>query len=205
MDKPKILLIFVSEFLAYVFRMGIFDLILLGFGEAMDAGAVSMVKGAATRKPCILHYASVGLWFGGFQAVMTLVGYYFGARFISYVESFDHWISFILLTAIGLNMIKESIGKDSEHVDTSYSAKTMLFLAVATSIDALAVGVSLGFSDVNVWVAALIIGVITLIVSVIGMKIGSLFGNRFKSAAEFTGGLTLIFIGAKILVSHLLS
>lgn len=205
MDKPKILLIFVSEFLAYVFRMGIFDLIILGFGEAMDAGAVSMVKGAATRKPCICHYASVGLWFGGFQAVMTLVGYYFGARFISYVESFDHWISFILLTAIGLNMVKESIGKDSEHVDTSYSAKTMLFLAVATSIDALAVGVSLGFSDVNVWVAALIIGVITLIVSVIGMKIGSLFGNRFKSAAEFTGGLTLIFIGAKILVSHLLS
>ena len=204
MDKPKFLLIFASEFLAYVFRMGIFDLILLGFGEAMDAGAVSMVKGAATRKPCIRHYASVGLWFGGFQAVMTLVGYYFGARFISYVESFDHWISFILLTALGLNMIKESIGKDSEHVDTSYSAKTMLFLAVATSIDALAVGVSLGFSDANVWVAALIIGVITLIVSVIGMKIGSLFGNRFKSAAEFTGGLTLIFIGAKILVSHLL-
>ena len=205
MDKPKILLIFVSEFLAYVFRMGIFDLIILGFGEAMDAGAVSMVKGAATRKPCIRHYASVGLWFGGFQAVMTLVGYYFGARFISYVESFDHWISFILLTAIGLNMIKESIGKDSEHVDTSYSAKTMLFLAVATSIDALAVGISFAMllSMKEIPLAVSFIAVITFILSAIGVKIGNVFGAKHKSKAELAGGIILILIGTKILLEHL--
>lgn len=184
--------------------MGIFDLLLLGIGEAMDAGAVSMAKGTGTRKLAFRHYMSVGLWFGGFQALMTLVGYFIGARFVNLVESFDHWISFILLSLIGFNMIKEALSKNHEQVDSSYSIKTMLFLAIATSIDALAVGVSLGFVEVNVWIAALIIGVITLIISAVGLKIGHIFGNRFKSSAELTGGIVLIFIGGKILLSHLL-
>lgn len=184
--------------------MVILDMILLGFGEAMDAGAVAMAKGATTRKPGLRHYASVGLWFGGFQALMTLIGYYAGANFINLVESFDHWISFIMLAAIGINMIKESLKRDSEHVDTSYSAKTMLILAIATSIDALAVGVSLGFDNVNIWAAASIIGVITMALSMLGLKIGNLFGNKFRSMTEFAGGTVLIFIGTKILLSHLL-
>ncbi len=183
--------------------MSIFDLFLLGIGEAMDASAVSMAKGTTTRKPAMRHYLKVGLWFGGFQALMTLAGYFIGAKFINLVESFDHWISFILLSIIGINMIREALSKDEERVDPCYSAKTMLFLAIATSIDALAVGVSLAFSDVNVWLAALVIGVITLILSMAGLKIGKMFGNRFKSSAELAGGLVLIFIGGKILLSHL--
>lgn len=184
--------------------MTILDILLLAVGESMDASAVSMAKGTNTRQPSIRHYMNVGLWFGGFQAIMTLVGYFLGARFIAYVESFDHWISFLLLSYLGINMICDALRKDEEKVDPSYSVKTMLFLAIATSIDALAVGVSLGFTDVNVWFAASIIGIVTCILSIVGLKIGNIFGNRYKSAAEIIGGAVLVFIGARILFIHLM-
>ncbi|MBQ8807280.1 MAG: manganese efflux pump [Bacteroidaceae bacterium] len=184
--------------------MTILDLFLLATGDAMDACAVSMAKGTATRKPTYRHYMSVGLWFGGFQTLMTLLGYFVGSRFTHLVESWDHWISFILLALLGLGLIKEAISKDEQKADKSYSAKTMFVMAVATSIDALAVGVSLAFTDANIWIAGAIIGVVTFLFSVAGLKVGHLFGNRYKSTAEIIGGVVLIFIGAKILLSHLL-
>lgn len=184
--------------------MTILDLFLLATGDAMDACAVSMAKGTATRKPTYCHYMSVGLWFGGFQALMTLLGYFVGSRFTHLVESWDHWISFILLALLGLGLIREAISKDEQKADKSYSAKTMFVMAVATSIDALAVGVSLAFTDANIWIAGAIIGVVTFLFSVAGLKVGHLFGNRYKSTAEIIGGVVLIFIGAKILLSHLL-
>lgn len=184
--------------------MSILDLFLLAIGDAMDACAVSMAKGTATRKPTYRHYMSVGLWFGGFQALMTLLGYFVGSRFTHLVESWDHWISFILLALLGLGLIREAISKDEQKADKSYSAKTMFVMAVATSIDALAVGVSLAFTDANIWIAGAIIGVFTFLFSVTGLKVGHLFGNRYKSTAEIIGGVVLIFIGAKILLSHLL-
>ncbi len=183
--------------------MNIFDLFLLATGDAMDACAVSMAKGTTTRKPALRHYMSVGLWFGGFQAFMTLLGYFVGSEFAHIVEGFDHWISFILLSLLGVGLIKGALSKEEEPIDASYSAKNMLIMAIATSIDALAVGVSLAFDAVNIWIAALMIGVVTFIFSVAGLRIGNIFGNRYKSTAEITGGVVLIFIGVKILVSHL--
>ena len=182
-----------------------FDLFLLATGEAMDACAVSMAKGTSTRRPTLNHYLSVGLWFGGFQALMTLVGYFAGAEFAHIVASCDHWIAFILLTLLGVGMIKEPLSKDEKPVDASFSVKNMFVMAVATSIDALAVGVSLAFIDVNIWNAALLIGVVTFVLSLAGLKIGSIFGNRYKTIAEIAGGVMLIFIGVKILFSHLLA
>ena len=179
------------------------DLFLLAIGESMDACAVSMAKGTIVRKPMLKHYMSVGLWFGGFQALMTLIGYFIGFKFSNIVESFDHWISFALLTYIGISMIREGLEKDEEKVDASFGAKSMFVMAVATSIDALAAGVSLGFVQVNIWFAALLIGVVTFLFSVAGLKIGNIFRNKYKTAAELTGGAVLIFIGVKILVSHL--
>lgn len=179
------------------------DLFLLAIGESMDACAVSMAKGTTIRKPMLKHYMSVGLWFGGFQALMTLIGYFIGSKFSHIVESFDHWISFALLSYIGISMIREGLSKDEEKVDGSFAARNMLIMAIATSIDALAAGVSLGFVQVNVWFAAALIGVVTFLFSVAGLKIGNLFRNKYKTMAEITGGVVLIFIGAKILVSHL--
>ncbi|MBE6334934.1 MAG: manganese efflux pump [Bacteroidales bacterium] len=184
--------------------MTLFDMFLLGVGEAMDASAVSMAKGTTTKRPMLRHYMSVGLWFGGFQASMTLFGYFVGSKFAHLVECVDHWISFILLALLGVNMIKEALSKDEERVDRSYSVRTMLIMAIATSVDALAVGVSLAFIRVNIWMAALIIGVVTFVLSLAGLKIGAIFGNRYKSTAEIVGGIMLIFIGIRILLSHLL-
>lgn len=183
--------------------MNFFDLFLLAAGDAMDACAVSMAKGTKTHKPTFFHYISVGLWFGGFQAIMTILGYFVGYKFAHIVVSFDHWISFILLSLLGLGMIKEALSKGEKSVDADYSVRNMLVIAVATSIDALAVGVSLAFIDVNIWTAALLIGVVTFLFSIAGLKIGNVFGTKYKTIAEITGGLVLIFIGVKILVSHL--
>lgn len=184
--------------------MNIFDLFLLAIGDAMDACAISMAKGTRTRKPTLRHYLSVGIWFGGFQALMTLIGYFVGAKFAHIVESYDHWISFILLTLLGAGMIKETLSKEKKNIDASFSAKDMFVMAIATSIDALAVGVSLAFINVNIWTATLVIGFVTFVLSLAGLKIGKTFGNRYKSIAEITGGAVLIFIGIRILISHLL-
>lgn len=183
--------------------MGIFELFLLAAGDAMDASAVSMAKGTTTRKVALRHYMSVGLWFGGFQALMTFLGYFAGSRFIHLVQSWDHWISFILLALLGVEFIREAFSKDERKVEQGYSVKSMFILAIATSIDALAVGVSLAFEEVNIWLAGAIIGVVTFLFSVVGLKVGHLFGNKYKSSAEIIGGVVLIFIGVKILLSHL--
>lgn len=185
--------------------MILFDLFLLATGEAMDACTVSMAKGTLVRKLTFRHYMSVGLWFGGFQAIMTLVGYFAGSEFAYIVESCDHWISFVLLTLLGVGMIKESLSHDEKPIDVSFAAKNMLIMAIATSIDALAVGVSLAFEYVNIWMAAILIGVVTYLLSIVGLKIGNIFGNRYKTIAEIIGGVVLIFIGTKILISHLMA
>lgn len=146
---------------------------------------------------------SVGLWFGGFQAMMPLIGYALGASFASLVSDYDHWIAFVLLGIIGANMIKEAFSKE-EKSDPDFSFKTMLIMAIATSIDALAIGVSFAFLGVNILTAAIVIGITTFLFSVAGIKIGNLFGCRYKSKSEFIGGVVLIIIGTKILMEHLL-
>lgn len=147
---------------------------------------------------------SVGLWFGGFQALMPLIGYALGASFASLVSDYDHWIAFVLLGIIGGNMIKEAFSKE-EKGDPDFSFKTMLVMAIATSIDALAIGVSFAFLGVNILTAAIVIGITTFLFSVAGIRIGNLFGCRYKSKSEFIGGLVLIIIGAKILLEHLIA
>lgn len=183
--------------------MNFFDMTLLALGDAMDACAVSMAKGTITKKPAFRHYLSVGLWFGGFQALMTVLGYFVGAQFADVVCNYDHWIAFILLGLLGIEMLKDARSKEEKQIRDDYSFKTMLIMAIATSIDALAVGVSLAFAEVNIWTVTALIGIITLLLSMAGLKIGSIFGNRYKSSAEIIGGIVLIFMGVKILITHL--
>lgn len=184
--------------------MQIYELILLAVGLSMDAFAVSVCKGLSVEKTEVKHMACAGLWFGGFQALMPLVGYFLGSAFIDYIENIDHWIAFILLGLIGLNMIKESRCHDDEDVSNSFGVKTMFVMAVATSIDALAVGITFAFLKVNVIFAVVTIGITTFLFSAAGIKIGSIFGSRFKSKAELAGGIILIFLGLKILAEHML-
>ncbi|MGM9763475.1 MAG: manganese efflux pump MntP family protein [Candidatus Cryptobacteroides sp.] len=184
--------------------MSFVELLLISIGLAMDAFAVSVGKGLSVDRLKPGHYVSVSLWFGVFQALMPLGGYYLGVSFADKVTAYDHWIAFVLLGLIGANMIKEALSKDEENPhDSSFSFVTMLLLAIATSIDALAVGVSFAFLTVNIWMAVLVIGVVTAICSAVGMKIGNLFGLKYKSKAELFGGIILICIGVKILVEHL--
>ena len=183
--------------------MDIFELFFIAVGLSMDAFAVSICKGLSTKDLKVKHYLTVGLWFGGFQALMPSIGYFLGSRFESYITSFDHWIAFILLGIIGFNMVKESLDKEAESCDASIDVKTMLMLAIATSIDALAVGVTFAFLDVQILPAISFIGCTTFIISVIGVKVGTVFGARYKSKAELTGGMILIVIGLKILIEHL--
>lgn len=184
--------------------MSIQYLLMLAVGDAMDAFAVSMAKGTVTRNPRPQHYLSVALWFGGFQALMTLLGYFVGARFAPLVERYDHWISFALLSILGIMMIWEAFGVEKpENVKPDFSVKTMLPLALATSIDAMAVGVSLAFQGADIWLATLLVGLVTMLFSAVGLKVGSLFGNHYKIVAELVGGLILLFIGIDILVTHL--
>ena len=184
--------------------MGISELLLIGIGLSMDAFAVSIGKGLSTKSLTPRHYLSVGVWFGGFQALMPIVGFLLGVSFASLVESFDHWIAFVLLGVIGSNMIRESLKGDECEIHPDFSARAMFMLAIATSIDALAVGVSFAFLQIDILPAASIIGVTTFILSMIGLRIGNIFGCRFKSKAEFAGGVVLIIIGIKILAEHLL-
>ena len=182
--------------------MNIIDLFLLAAGEAMDASVVSMAKGTATRQLSFRHYMSVGLWFGGFQALMPLIGFALGSAFEKYITSIDHWVAFILLGIIGFNMIKESREEEGEQ-DASFGFKAMLVLAIATSIDALAVGITFAFLKVNIILAVTLIGITTFLFSAAGIKIGSVFGDKYKSKAEFFGGAVLMCLGLKILIEHL--
>ncbi|WP_294668093.1 manganese efflux pump MntP [Ruminococcus sp.] len=179
--------------------MGILDLFILAVGLSMDAFAVSVCKGLSLGKIKPKHMCIAGAWFGGFQALMPLIGYFLGSFFAEMIEKYDHWVAFVLLAIIGGNMIKESFGKD-EKVDSSMDVKSMLLLAIATSIDALAVGVTFAFLQVQIVPAVSFIGVITFIFSAVGVKIGSLFGTKYKSKAELFGGIVLVLIGIKILL-----
>ena len=183
--------------------MGIIELLLISVGLAMDAFAVSVGKGMTLKHVRPFHALNAGLWFGGFQGLMPILGYFVGLSFASYVISVDHWIAFGLLVLIGINMIRETIKGDEEAQDADFGFKTMLLMAIATSIDALAVGVSMAFIDTNIWVSALVIGVVTLVISAIGVFLGALFGSRLGSNAGIAGGVILIGIGVKILVEHL--
>ena len=186
--------------------MSIFELFLIAVGLSMDAFAVAICKGLATGRVKLGQMVIVGLWFGIFQALMPLIGYLLGVNFSTLIQSIDHWIAFILLGLIGANMIREAVGGDEEccnEEDASYSIRAMLPLAIATSIDALAVGVSFAFLSVDIVPAVSFIGVCTFILSAFGVKIGSVFGLRFKKKAEIAGGVILILMGAKILLEHL--
>ena len=183
--------------------MGVTELIITAIALSMDAFAVSICKGLAMKRVAFKEMAIVGVWFGGFQALMPLIGYFLGSAFEKYIVAIDHWIAFTLLALIGVLMIKESCGK-AEEADASLCFKTMLLMAIATSIDALAVGISYGIlPDVNIWVAISSIGIITFLLCMLGVKIGNLFGARYKSKAELVGGVILILIGSKILLEHL--
>ena len=182
--------------------MHLSELIIIAIGVSMDAFAVSICKGLSVRSLQPKHACLTALWFGGFQALMPLIGYYLGVSFADFVSSVDHWIAFVLLGIIGGNMIKESFSKDECDYSPDFSFKTMLSLAVATSIDALAIGVSFAFLRVNIWTSVLIIGLTTGAFSALGVCIGKFFGCRCKSKAEFTGGFILVAMGVKILLEH---
>lgn len=181
--------------------MTLFEIILIAVGVSMDAFAVSVCKGLSVSSLRPRQAFSIGLWFGGFQALMPLIGFFIGIHFADFVSSVDHWISFFLLGFIGYKMLKEA--RENVDVDPDFSFRTMLALSVATSIDALAVGVSLAFLKVDIWSAVLFIGVVTGVFSIAGAKIGNVFGSRYKSTAEIAGGVILILIGTKILIEHL--
>ena len=183
--------------------MGLIELFLIAVGLSMDAFAVSVCKGLAMPKCTFKKAAIVGLWFGGFQALMPAIGYILGAQFQEAIASIDHWIAFVLLALIGGNMIHEALDNDEEEADASLNVKTMFLLAVATSIDALAIGITFAFLKVNIIPAVCFIGIVTFIISFSGVKIGNVFGARYKNKAEIVGGIILILLGLKILLEHL--
>lgn len=185
--------------------MGLVELFIIAVGLSMDAFAVSVCKGLSLGKIKVKHMCIAGLWFGGFQALMPAIGYFLGSFFADMITKYAHWVAFALLAFIGGNMIKESFEKDDCEGcgDSSMDAKTMFLLAIATSIDAMAVGVSFAFLKVAIVPAVLFIGCITFVCSGIGVKIGSVFGTKYKSKAEFAGGLVLIIIGLKTLLEGL--
>ena len=181
--------------------MTLFELFILAVGLSMDAMAVAICKGLSVSRAEPKHMVTVGLYFGGFQAFMPLLGYWLGSNFQTVVESIDHWIAFVLLGLIGLNMIKES-REEGEELDNSFNAKAMLPLAVATSIDALAVGITFAFLKVQIVPAVSFIGITTFCLSAVGLVVGNKLGAHSKSRAELTGGIVLICMGAKILLEH---
>lgn len=183
----------------------IISVILLGVGLAMDAFAVSICKGLSVGEVKPKHLITAGLWFGLFQAGMPVIGYLIGDRLHGYIEQVDHWVAFILLASIGVNMLKEAFsGKEEKPADASFGVKTMLVMAVATSIDALVVGVALAMEEeTNIWLSAAVIGVITFALSAAGVKLGSVFGKKYEKKARIAGGIILILIGLKVLLEHL--
>lgn len=186
--------------------MGFGELLLLAVGLSMDAFAVSVCKGLSVKRAGLKESVICGSWFGGFQGLMPLLGFFLGKLFADAIEAFDHWVAFGLLVIIGINMLKEAFEKECECCDKNadFSAKTMFVMAVATSIDALAVGISLAMAgNVNIAVAVILIGVTTFLLSGLGVKIGNIFGNRFEKKAQVAGGVILILLGTKILLEHL--
>ena len=183
--------------------MDLLTLLTLAVGLAMDAFAVSICKGLAMREKVLKKGVIVGLWFGGFQALMPTIGFFLGTQFKDQITSIDHWIAFVLLGLIGINMVKEALSNDEEQADDSIAVKEMFMLAVATSIDALAVGITFVFLNVHIVSAASMIGVCTFLISFVGVKIGNIFGTKYKSKAELAGGIILILLGFKILFEHL--
>ena len=183
--------------------MGLGELLILAVGLSMDAFAVSVCKGLSIRKLRLRHALIVGAWFGAFQALMPVLGWLLGSAFTDLIESVDHWIAVVLLLLIGGNMIREALSHEEEDANPSLAPATMLLLAVATSIDALAVGITFAFLRVDILPAVTLIGVCTFLISAAGVKIGNVFGARYKSKAELAGGAVLVLIGAKILLEHL--
>ena len=184
--------------------MSILEILLLGIGLSMDAFAVSICKGLSAKRLQTRHYLIIGAWFGGFQALMPTIGFFLGSTFEQYITAFDHWVAFALLSAIGAGMIKGSLSKEESNGNDSFSFKTMLLLALATSIDALAIGITFALlPDVNVPLAVCLIGITTFVCSAAGLKVGNLFGLKYKAKAELAGGIILILIGLKILLEHL--
>lgn len=182
--------------------MQLWELFILALGLSMDAFAVSVCKGLSVKELRGKHMALAGLYFGGFQALMPLIGYFLGVQFQGLIANFDHWIAFVLLSIIGINMIRES--RDCpDCLNAEFGPKAMLPLAVATSIDALAVGVTFAFLQVSIVPAVSFIGVITFVLSAVGIKLGHVFGVKYKSRAELLGGIVLIVMGLKILLEHL--
>jgi putative Mn2+ efflux pump MntP len=184
--------------------MGLFEIILIAIGLSMDAFAVSITLGLSVAKPKIKEILIPGLYFGFFQALMPLIGYFSGINFASKIQNLDHWIAFALLGFIGGKMIKDSFSKDDDKVkENPFRFTTMLLLAIATSIDALAVGITFSFFELNIFKAILLTGFMTFGISIAGVKIGNIFGVKYKSKAEFIGGAVLVILGVKILVEHL--
>lgn len=188
--------------------MGIMEIVFLAVGLSMDACAVSICKGLATKKATLKEGTICGIWFGGFQALMPLIGFYLGTLFADAIKAIDHWVAFLLLAFIGIGMLREAFSKEEDcncgcgQADLSF--KTMFVMAVATSIDALAVGISLAMAgNVNIFLAVTLIGIITFVMSCLGVKIGNLFGSRFEKKAQAAGGIILLLLGAKILLEHL--
>ena len=183
--------------------MTILEIILLSIGLAMDAFAVSICKGLSMKKMNWKKACIIGLYFGGFQAIMPVIGYFLGSAFETFITNVDHWVAFILLGIIGAKMIKDAFSTECDNFNDDVKAKTMVILAIATSIDALAIGITFAFLNVNLIMSVTLIGVITFILSVIGTKIGNRFGNKYEKTAEIIGGCILIFLGTKILLEHL--
>ena len=185
--------------------MGIAEILLIALGLSADAFAVSVCKGLSERRLTPRRYLSVGLWFGGFQALMPFIGYLLGSAFQKYIKAVDHWIAFVLLFLIGANMIRESLGKEATEYNSSFGFKTMLPMAIATSIDALAIGITFALSGLRIPILAAVgmIGCITFFLSGVGLKIGNVFGIKYKAKAEIAGGLILILLGVKILLEGL--
>ena len=183
--------------------MQFFELLVLAVGLSMDAFAVAVCKGLAMRKARLGDCALVGLWFGGFQALMPALGYLLGTTFARFITKYDHWVAFVLLALIGANMLREAFGGEEESASSGLSVRVMLPMAIATSIDALAVGVTFAFLEVNVLAAVSFIGVTTFALSFAGVKLGNLFGARFQKPAEIAGGVILILLGLKILLEGL--
>ena len=183
--------------------MGILEMSLIAIGLAMDAFSIALCKGLSMKKFEIKKAVIIALYFGVFQGIMPIVGFLLGGTFAKIIESYDHWVAFVLLGIIGINMIREAFDKDDE-VNDKVDFKSMIWLAIATSIDALTVGITFSFLKVNIWFVALLIAMITYVLSMVGVMIGSKFGAKYKAVAEVTGGIILLLMGVKIVLEHLM-